>query len=105
MSIVDKNPSEDNVNSDNVDDHSATNSLLVHHSMTNPDGSFKKEDEILDTTDEPDHQGLCDLEQAFFLNAIQNDVDLTDHLNDAINSLRIVLAADESYKTGKTVQL
>jgi hypothetical protein len=33
------------------------------------------------------------------------NVDLTDHMNDAVNSLRIVLAADESARTGKTIEL
>jgi len=45
------------------------------------------------------------LEQLYLLKAIKEDLDLTDHLNDAVNSLRIVLAADESFKTGKTVEL
>ena len=54
---------------------------------------------------EPDHDGLCLLEQEFLLDAIVNDRDLTDHLKDAVNSLKIVLAADESVKTGKTVML
>ena len=42
---------------------------------------------------------------AEYLKAIKEDLDLSDHINDAINSLRIVLAADESFRTGKTVTL
>ncbi len=49
--------------------------------------------------DEPDHQELCNREQAFFLKAIREDLDLTDWMNDAVNSLHIVLAADESIRT------
>ena len=64
-----------------------------------------KPDELISTEDEPDHQALCDREQAFLLRAIQQDVDLTDHMQDAVNSLRIVLAADESVRTGKAVDL
>jgi len=105
VSIVDKNPQQDGVASDNVDAHTGTNSLLLHHSQTLEDGSFAKTDEYIDTTDEPDHDGLCELEQRYFLKAIQEDLDMSDHLNDAINSLRIVLAADESFKTGQTVAL
>lgn len=105
VSIVDKDPNRDNISSDNVDGHSATNALLLHHATTQADGSFSQKDQILDTTDEPDHQGLCDLEQEFFLRAIKEDLDLIPHLDDAINSLRIVLAADESFKTGQTVSL
>jgi hypothetical protein len=64
-----------------------------------------KPDEWISTEDEPDHQGLCDREQAYLLRAIKDDLDLTDHMNDAVNSLRIVLAADESFRTGRTVTL
>lgn len=102
VSIVDKPGDEA---SDDIDSHTATNSLRIHYSETAADGSFARPDEWVDTTDEPGHQGLCDLEQAFFLRAILEDLDLENHLEDAINSLRIVLAADESVKTGKTVQL
>ena len=83
----------------------ATNALRLHYSKTTEDGSFAKTDQLIDATDEPDHQGLCDLEQQFFLSAIREDKDLIQHLDDAISSLRIVLAADESFKTGKTVYL
>jgi len=56
-------------------------------------------------SDEPEHQDLCDREQAYFLKAIRENLDLTDHLEDAINSMRIVLAADKSVRTGQVVQL
>ncbi len=92
-------------NSNDIDSHTQTNSLKLHHSQLGADRGFAKNDEIISTEDEPDHQGLCDLEQAFFLKAIQEDLDLTQHVNDAINSLKIVLAADKSFKTGKTVFL
>lgn len=105
VSIVDKNPTLDQTASDNVDAHTATNALLVHKSWIDDQGHIVKEDQLLDTTSEPDHQGLCDLEQEYFLKAINEDLDITQHLDDAINSLRIVLAADESYKTGQTVML
>ena len=60
---------------------------------------------MIDTTEEPDHDGLCLLEQQAFLKAINEDEDLQDHLRDAVNSLKIVLAADRSFRTGKTVLL
>jgi len=56
-------------------------------------------------TDEPDHQGLCEREQAFVYEAICDDVDLERHWRDAVQSLRICLAADESVRTGLSVQL
>ncbi len=92
-------------NSDNIDDHTKTESIKVHHADLNKDDEFSKPDEFIDLTDEPDHQGLCDREQLFFLKAIHEDLDLTDPTEDAINSLRIAFACDESVKTGDVVKL
>lgn len=91
--------------SDNVDAHTKTEMLRVHSSEIDENNNFVNEDQWVSTEDEPDHDGLCEREQQFFLNAIVNDVDLTAHNDDAINSLKIVLAADESFKTGKTIEL
>lgn len=56
-------------------------------------------------SEEPGHGELCRFEQEFFLKAINENVDLTQHLRDAVNSLKIVLAADESVKSGEVVYL
>ena len=77
----------------------------MHHADINAENEFTRADEWINLTDEPDHQGLCDREQAYFLHAIQSDVDLTDHVEDAVNSLRIAFACDESVRTGKMVVL
>jgi hypothetical protein len=55
--------------------------------------------------DEPDHQELCNREQRYFLQAIRENLDLTDHLEDALNSLRIAFACDESVRSGQPVML
>jgi len=104
VSIADPAGGEDADSSD-IDSHTKTNSLLIHKSDRDDQGNFKNPDTLLDTSDEPDHQELCNREQQYFLKAITEDLDLTDHLSDAVNSLRIVLAADESVKTGQTVLL
>lgn len=91
--------------SDNVDAHTKTNSLRRHFSQLDENNEFVKEDEWVETGDEPDHDELCKREQEYFLKAILEDADLTDHMQDAINSMKIVAAADESYKTGKTLEL
>ena len=91
--------------SDNVEDHTKTGGLLVHHAELDSNGKFAKPDKIVSTSDEPDHDELCLLEQEYFLKAIIEDLDVSSHLQDAVNSLRIVLAADESFRTGKTVEL
>ena len=49
-------------------------------------------------SDEPDHDGVCHLEQDYFLRAISDDLDLSNHLKDAMNCLHIVLTADEYFK-------
>jgi predicted dehydrogenase len=88
-----------------VDSHSKTEALRLHYSELNDEGQFVKEDDWITTDDEPDHDGLCYREQEYFLKAILEDTDLGDHMNDAISSMRIVAAADESFRTGKTVEL
>ncbi len=68
-------------------------------------GAFAEPDELLDTSDEPSHDELCELEQQFLLQAIEEDWDLSAHVQDAVHSLKIVLAADEAFRTGQTVML
>jgi predicted dehydrogenase len=91
--------------SDDVNAHSKAALLKLHHSETKADGTFARRDELIDCHDEPDHDGLCRREQEVFLDAILHDRDLTAHMEDAVSSLRIVLAADEAFKTGRTVDL
>jgi predicted dehydrogenase len=104
VSIVATQAGGDRKSSD-IDSHTKTESLLLHHAALNADGTFEKPDEVIDLADEPDHQELCAREQRFFRRAITEDLDLAAHMGDAVNSLRIVLAADESVRTGKTVEL
>ncbi|MFN3849777.1 MAG: Gfo/Idh/MocA family protein [Spirosomataceae bacterium] len=91
--------------SDNVDSHTKTESLRYHHADIDAQNRFIKEDEWINLTDEPDHQELCNREQAYFYKAITEDIDLTDHLADAVNSLKIAFACDESVRTGGVVKL
>jgi predicted dehydrogenase len=87
------------------DTHTKTNALRLHHAELGADGGFVRKDEIVRMADEPDHQELCDREQRLFRDAILNDLDMGEHLADAIQSLAIVLAADKSVRTGKVVRL
>ena len=88
-----------------IEGHTKVNSLLKHSSQLDEKGNFAQNDEIVDTRHDPDHQQLCDLEQAYFLRAIREDIDLSQHHSDVTNSLRIALAADTSVRTGKVVDL
>ena len=96
---------ESKAGSADVDSHTRTSALRLHHAALGPDGRFLKPDEIIEMDGEPGHQELCALEQEMFLDAIRNDRDLRDHLADAVASLRIALAADESVRTGRMVLL
>jgi predicted dehydrogenase len=91
--------------SDSIEAHTKTESLLVHHADLDEKDRFAKEDEWIDLTDEPDHNELCKREQQYFLRSIREDIDLSDHMEDAINSLRIAFACDESVRTGQVVKL
>lgn len=92
-------------NSDTVAAHTKTERLRLHHAELDESGAFARPDEWISMEDEPDHQELCNREQAFFLKAIVEDLDLSKATADAINSLRIAFACDESVRTGKIVQL
>jgi predicted dehydrogenase len=95
---------ESKAGSSDVDSHTKTSALRVHHAALGPDGRFARPDDVLRMDDEPGHQELCNREQALFLDAIVNDRDMTEHLQSAVDSLRIVLAADESVRTGQVVE-
>ena len=90
---------------DDIEAHTKAAVLRLHHADLKPDGTFVRKDDLIDCAGEPDHDGLCLLEQEFFLDAIRHDRDLADHMADAVNSLRIVLAADESFRSGRTIDL
>jgi predicted dehydrogenase len=104
VSIAAKSASSAGASAD-VDSHSKTESLRLHHAKVGADGKFARADEIIDVTDEPNHDELCKREQEVFLRAIRENQDLTAHWQSAIDSLRIVLAADQSFKEGRTVKL
>lgn len=91
--------------SDNVDAHTKTESLRFHHADIDENNQFIKQDTWFNLSDEPDHQELCNREQRYFLKAIQENIDLTDHVQDAVNSLKIAFACDESVRTGQVVYL
>ncbi|WP_394888687.1 Gfo/Idh/MocA family protein [Mesorhizobium sp. AaZ16] len=91
--------------SDDVDAHTKTNMIRVHSAATGADGKFASPDQELSMTDEPGHQELCDREQAFLLKAVRENLDLNRHMDDAVKSLRVCLAADESVRSGRAVTL
>jgi predicted dehydrogenase len=91
--------------SDDHDTHTKTQLIRVHPAETGPDGHFTRPDRDLSMADEPGHDELCAREQAFMLRAIRENIDLERHMRDAVQSLRICIAADESVRSGAAVDL
>lgn len=83
--------------SDDHDTHTKTSTIRVHR--------VGQPDQDLSMADEPGHQELCEREQAYMARAITEDLDLSRHMEDAVQSLAICLAADESVRSGKPVKL
>jgi predicted dehydrogenase len=89
-----------------IDQHTKTNAIRLHHAAVDPKTKvFTKKDELFNMADEPDHQELCNREQKAFYDAIVKDIDLSDAMDAAVNSLKIVLAADESIRKEKSIRL
>ena len=91
--------------SDDLEMHTRADTIKVHRAGLAADGGFAQADEFISMPDEPGHDGLCALEQDFVYRAIVDDIDLSRHMSDAVASLRICLAADESVRTGMPVRL
>lgn len=86
----------DKASSSDIDGHTKVGGLLIHR---------REGDRMITLPDEPGHQELCDAEQRFVAKAIAEEIDLTRHMQDALASLRICLAADESIRTGQPIML
>ncbi|MBV8563895.1 MAG: Gfo/Idh/MocA family oxidoreductase [Methylobacteriaceae bacterium] len=104
VSIVMADGSGD-VKSDDINAHTKTNQILWHHAALDAQNNPIRGDERFSMADEPDHDALCEREQRYLLKAIDENVDLSDHMDDAVKSLRIVIAADKSVRTGQVVTL
>ncbi|RED51590.1 Gfo/Idh/MocA family protein [Aestuariispira insulae] len=105
VSIVAAEQSGQGHQSDDVNAHTKTDRLRIHHADLDHTGRFRHQDDLISMKEEPDHDALCAREQAYLLEAIEKDIDLTSHLEDALNSMAIVLAADQSVRTGEVVRL
>ena len=88
-----------------IDRHTKTDAIKIHYAKVDADKNFAKPDEIFSMEDEPGHQELCDREQAYFLKAIREDLDLSESMAAAVNSLRIVLAAEQSIREKRAIEL
>ena len=87
-----------------IEQHTRANAIRVHHAEIDADNNFVRPDEWIPTEDEPSHQQLCDREQALFLRR-SSRTRPEPIMADAVSSLRIVLAAQQSIDTGRAVEL
>jgi hypothetical protein len=79
--------------------------IKIHSADIGHDECFAHPDEDLPVICDLDRRKLCDLQAAYMLKAIQEDIDLERRMDDAVQSLRICLAADESVQSGRPVYL
>ncbi len=91
--------------SSDIETHAKAGGVRVHHAALAPDDSMLLDDEDLVIDDMPDHDEISEREQRWLLTAIRDNTDLSGHWADAVNSLRIVLAADASIRSGRVVDL
>ena len=100
---IDKHPGA--TDPSDVSGHTLVDSIILHSSETDADGRRGRADRVITIEDEPDHEALCRREQEYLLRAIAEDIDLSDHVEDAVNSLKVCYAAVESYTTGRAIHL
>lgn len=91
--------------SSDIETHGLPGTVRVHRAALDANDAMVFADEDLVIDDRPDHDEISAREQRWLLDAIRNDTDLSQHWADAVNSLRIVLAADESIRTSRSVTL
>jgi len=104
VSIVARKATEEGQSS-NVNAHSKTESLRIHHSTLNAKNEFVQADDWIENENEPNHDSLCKLEQEHLLNAIKYNLDLTLHHQQALDSFKVVLAAFTSIQENRSVDL
>jgi predicted dehydrogenase len=96
---------DEDTGSDDINSHTRTSTIRLHHGSLDKADKFAFKDRILSMESEPDHQELCNRQQAFMLKVIRENIDMSRHLQDAVQSLKICLAADRSIKSQQAVTL
>ncbi len=88
-----------------IETHTKAGQLRVQALEFSAMGVVGSTESLIPIHDEINHQSLCDREQAFLAHAIASDMDLTQHHQDAIRSLAIVLAAERSMRERRAIDL
>ena len=83
----------------------ATDALRIHYADLLPEDTSQNRTRLSRQKTSPAIRSCAIASSACFLSAIRGEIDLTEHVADALNSLRIVFAADESVRTGEVVRI
>ena len=94
----------DNADPADIESHTQAGQLKLRV-LQGPEGGDDYTDAWRPVGDGLGHQALCDREQVFLAHAIHTDLDLTQHHQDAVRSLNIVLAAERSMKERRAVDV
>jgi predicted dehydrogenase len=95
----------DDADSADIETHTHAGQLRLHALEFSAGAVVGSTESLVPMREDVDHQTLCDREQAFLARAIQSDMDLTGHHEDAVRSLAIVLAAERSMRERRAVDL
>ncbi len=96
---------DEGAKSADVDTHTKTAKIRLHKAALDASGAFVEPDRTISMAGEPGHQELCNREALFVLEAIRGDLDLGRHMDDAVRSLAVVLAADRSMRDARAIAL
>lgn len=88
---------DNNADSSDVNAHTKTANIKV--------APVNEKATVISMKGEPGHDELCALEQEYLLESILEDRDLSKHMDDAVQSLAVVLAADKSMKENRAIDL
>lgn len=91
--------------SSDIRTHGEIDAVLHHRAELDRNGALVHGDELITAADQPDDDEICRREQIHLLDAIRNDEDLSEHEDAAVNSLKIVLAADRSIRERREIEL
>jgi predicted dehydrogenase len=91
--------------SSEISTHSKIRPLRLHHAAIGPANELIEGDEDIEIEDVLTHDQICDRKQQALLDAIRENRDMSEHMRRAVDSMRIVLAADESIREGRLVEL
>lgn len=96
----------DDADPSDINSHTAAGQLCVRSAPGGASaGQHDYQDAWIALGESVDHQGLCDLEQAFLANAVAEDAELAAHHRDALVSLDIVLGAEQSMRERRAIDL